>query len=178
MSDQIAASPPQRPRKDSPKTADTAVDALDLKILVTLQAHARLTNQQLSGMIGLSPSATLQRVRRLEARRLILGYHAKLDLERLRPVLFVYAEVTLASQFPADFERFETIIATLPEIIAADQISGQSDYLLQAVVRDVNAWRELADYLLSAEVGAAKITSSIRMKTAKSFQGYALATPR
>lgn len=155
-------------------TADSALDRLDVRILAALQANARLSNQLLSEHIRLSPSATLQRVRRLEARRLIRTYRAEIDIERLRPALFVFAEVTLSSQYPQDFERFEAVIADIPEIVSADQISGPFDYVLQAVVADVNAWRELADYLLSAEVGAAKITTSVRMKAAKRFAGFPL----
>ncbi len=174
MSAQKNPPKPQNRTNTRIDTAEYAVDSLDLRILKALQANARLSNQRLSDQIGLSPSATLQRVRHLEANRLITGYQARIEVERLRPTMFVFAEVTLASQYPQDFERFESVISNIPEIIGADQISGQFDYLLQAIVTDVNAWRELADHLLSAEGGAAKITTSVRMKVAKSFAGFPL----
>ncbi|MDR3507880.1 MAG: Lrp/AsnC family transcriptional regulator [Caulobacteraceae bacterium] len=157
-----------------PAAAESFVDDRDVRILEILQVEGRISNQSLADAVNLSPSAALQRVRRLEGLGLIRGYGADIDVERLRPTLFVFAEVTLTSHFPEDFARFEARIEEIPEIIAAHQISGPYDYLIQVTVQDINSWRQLADHLLGAQLGVAKITTSVKMKTAKAFRGYPL----
>ncbi|QUD88783.1 Lrp/AsnC family transcriptional regulator [Phenylobacterium montanum] len=172
MSDRRTALPRNVNAPARHQAADSFVDDRDLKILALLQAQGRISNQDLAGAVNLSPSAALQRVRRLEAAGLIRGYHAEIDVEQLRPVLTVFAEVTLTSHFPDDFARFEAELAAIPEVVAAHQISGAYDYLLEVTVSDINSWRQLADQLLGAELGVAKITTTVKMKTAKPFRGY------
>lgn len=150
------------------------LDARDLKILEYLQRDARMTNQTLAEAVALSPSACLVRVRRLEDAGFITGYRAELAVEKIRPTLFAFAEVTLKRHHPADFERFEAAIADIEEIVEAAQVSGAFDYLLKIAAPDVRRWRELADRLLSDDLGVDKIASHILMKEAKTFSGYPL----
>jgi DNA-binding Lrp family transcriptional regulator len=114
-----------------------SLDRIDLKILAILQEDGRITNQALAEKVALSPSACLARVRRLEADGLILGYHARLDVERIRPTVTVYGEVTLKSHRPADLLKFEAVLAQIPEVIEAAQVSGPFDYLIKVVSPDV-----------------------------------------
>lgn len=151
--------------------ADASLDRLDLRILNALQADARITNQALADQVGLSPSACLARTRRLEVGGFILGYHARLDIERIRPTLTVYGEVTLKSHRPADLLAFEAVLAEIPEIVEAAQVSGPFDYLIKVVTPDVRAWGELADRLLQEGLGVDKIASHILMKDAKPNRG-------
>lgn len=151
--------------------ARPALDRLDLKILAALQEDGRITNQALADRVGLSPSACLARVRRLEVERLILGYHARLDVERIRPTVTVYGEVTLKSHRPADLLVFEAALTEIPEVVEAAQVSGPFDYLIKAVCADVRAWGDLADRLLQEGLGVDKIASHILMKDAKPFRG-------
>lgn len=174
MSDRRSKSARSKPVVPRGAAAESFVDERDLRILHLLQAQGRLSNQDLAEAVSLSPSAVLQRVRRLEGAGLIQGYRAEIDIERLGSVLFVFAEVTLTSHFPDDFVRFEAHLAEIDEVIAAHQISGPYDYLLEAAVPDINAWRQLADHLLGAQLGVAKITTSVKMKSAKAFRGYPL----
>lgn len=160
-------------RRDVP-SAGHAPDAIDLKILMRLQADGRITNQDLADAVGLSPSACLARVRRLEQRGVIAGYHARLAPESLGPCLVVFAPVTLKSQHPADLLRFERALSGRSEIVEVAQVSGPFDYLLKVVTRDVQAWRELSDELIAADIGVEKITSHVLMKDCKPFAGYPL----
>ena len=148
-----------------------ALDRIDLKILAALQADGRITNQALADQVALSPSACLSRVRRLEREGFIQGYHARLDIERIRPTLTVYGEVTLKSHRPAELLAFEAALAAIPEVVEAAQVSGPFDYLIKAVCPDVRAWGELADRLLQEDLGVDKIASHILMKDAKPFTG-------
>lgn len=151
--------------------AQPVLDRLDLKILAALQADGRITNQALADQVGLSASACLARMRRLEAERLILGYHARLDIERIRPTVTVYGEVTLKSHRPGDLATFEAALADIPEIVEAAQVSGPFDYLIKVVAPDVRAWGELADRLLQEGLGVDKIASHILMNDAKPYRG-------
>ena len=156
----------------------SALDRLDLRILATLQADGRITNQALAEQVALSPSACLARVRRLEADGLILGYHARLDIERIRPTVTIYGEVTLKSHRPADMAAFEAVLSDIPEVVEAAQVSGPFDYLIKVVTHDVRAWGALADRLLQEGLGVDKIASHILMKDAKPYRGTPVTTGR
>jgi DNA-binding Lrp family transcriptional regulator len=151
---------------------DIAVDRIDRRILVELQADGRITNQALAGRVGLSPSACLARVRRLEREGLVEGYHARLAVERIAPIVLIYAEVTLSRHHPADFAAFEGFAEAEPCIVEACQVSGAFDYLLKVAVADMRAWRELSDRITNAELAVGKIASHVVMKPAKMFTGY------
>lgn len=161
-------------RRGHGAAAGSALDAIDLRILGRLQADGRVTNQDLADAVGLSASACLARVRRLERRGVIAGYHARLAPESLGPCLVVFAPVSLKSQHPADLLRFERALADRPEIVEVSQVSGPFDYLLKVVTRDVQAWRELSDDLIASDIGVDKITSHVLMKACKAFEGYPL----
>lgn len=102
---------------------------------------------------------------------MILGYHADLAVERIRPIIVIYAEVTLARHHPADFAAFEAFARQVPEILEAAQVSGASDYLLKVAVGDMLAWRELSDRILNSDLAVGKISSHVMMKQAKARPG-------
>ena len=93
------------------------LDPLDVRILGTLQKDGRMTNVQLASTVGLSPSACLERVkRRLEAQKVIMGYGAYFDVDKLGANITVYVEITLKEQRPEHFERFEKFVLQMPEV--------------------------------------------------------------
>jgi Lrp/AsnC family leucine-responsive transcriptional regulator len=157
---------------------DRKLDRTDLKILDVLQASGRITNQQLAERVALSPSACLARLRALEACGLIAGYRAQVAIERVRPVMTVFAEVTMRRHDPAEFDRFDMLIEGIPEIVEASRISGAFDYLMKAVVGDMHEWRDIAIRLLKKDTGVDKITTHVVMSEAKTFRGYPLARGR
>jgi DNA-binding Lrp family transcriptional regulator len=163
---------PQPLRREGIVTASSAVDRLDRLILAALQVDGRVTNQALSQAVGLSASACLARVRRLEAEGLIMGYQARVAIERVRATVVIFAEVTLTRHHPADFAAFEAFAMTIPDVIEAAQVSGAFDYLLKVAVGDMLAWRELSDRILNSGLGVDKISSHVMMKAAKDFVGY------
>lgn len=150
------------------------LDRTDQRILRVLQVNGRISNRDLAERVALSPSACLKRVRRLEQAGVIRGYRADLDLSRVRDSVTVSAEVTLGRHQVADFARFESELAAIPEVVEACQISGRFDFLVTFVCRDIDHYRELTDSLLDGDSGVSTITSNIRMKVSKSFAGYPL----
>jgi DNA-binding Lrp family transcriptional regulator len=143
------------------------IDARDRKILGLLQQDGRISNQALADEVGLSPSACLVRVRRLEGDGLIRGYHADVAVDRVQPQLVLFAELTLGSHDPRDFSRVESALHERPEVVEAHQMSGRFDYLIKVILADVDAWRIFSDALLEQVPNIAKISSHIAMKPCK-----------
>jgi Lrp/AsnC family transcriptional regulator, leucine-responsive regulatory protein len=113
------------------------LDEIDLQLLAELQADADRTNVELSRLVGLSPAATLNRVRRLKASGVIKVISARLDPAALGFPLQMYVGATLGRHDPRATRVFEDQVRSLPQIIAADNVTGEMDYLLTVVARNV-----------------------------------------
>jgi Transcriptional regulators len=150
------------------------INKTDLKILNVLQTNARITNQQLAEEVHLSASACLSRVKRLEAEGMLKRYIAEIDLEKLASHIEAFAEVTLESHFPQDFNRFDSEIASVTEITDSYKISGAYDYLLKFVCADVKAYNRVSDSLIERDIGIGKINTIIILERTKEFSGYPL----
>lgn len=153
-------------------TVDNPIDRIDRQILRILQAEGRLTNQALAARVGLSPSACLARVRRLERGGVIQGYHARLDPFRLEIGLILFVEVTLAGHRPDEASRFEAAIRSHPQVVEASYVSGEFDYLLKVVVADMAEWARLRETLIGSNIGIDRITTHALMHKPKIFTGY------
>ncbi len=150
------------------------LDRTDLKILGLLQTEGRITNLKLAERVGLSPSPCLERVKRLEAAGYIKRYAAEIDLDQLCRNVLVFAEVTLKSQRSEDYERFEGVIAKIPEVIEAYSIGGGYDYLLKFVCADVRDYQILSEKMINSDMGIDKFFSHIVIKPVKAYQGMPL----
>lgn len=143
------------------------LDALDVRILGTLQKDGRMTNVQLARTVGLSPSACLERVKRLEMQRVIMGYGAYFDVDKLGANITVYVEISLKDQRPEDFERFEMFVLQMPEVLDCHRVNGGFDYIVKFLCSDTNAFRECMDRLLVADPGILRYASYITLKRVK-----------
>lgn len=150
------------------------IDRIDRKIMDLLQQDARVTNQALADRVALSPSACLRRVRDLEERGFITGYRAQIAVDRIRNVLIVMAQVSFERHTMNDFRSFDACIAGMPEIVESCRVSGIYDYMLRAVVDDMQDWKRLVLVLLDGGYGVEKIVSHFLMDEMKSFSGYQL----
>jgi Lrp/AsnC family transcriptional regulator of ectoine degradation len=146
----------------------TRLDAIDLKILETLQARGRITKLALAEAVHLSPTPCWERLKRLEEAGIIKGYHASIDLERLGAATTVLVEVVLKQHRYEDFQRFETAIRGVEEIVDAWGLGGGLDYLLKVVAPDIDAYQRLIDRLLLAEIGIDRYFTYIVTRTIKS----------
>ena len=135
------------------QTAST-LDAIDKRILAALQANGRSTYDELATTVGLSASATLRRVKRLEAEGVIAGYVALLSPERVGLALTAYINVRLAkhsgSGNPIDpLNSFTAAVQAWPEVVECVALSGEMDYLLRVLVHDMAHYsRFVMDQLL------------------------------
>lgn len=154
---------------------DDSLDRIDRNILRFMQAQGRLTNQALASRVGLSPSACLARVRRLERIGVIQGYHARLDPFRLDIGLVLFVEITLEGRHADEQARFEAAISALPQIVETSHVSGDIDYILKVVVANMPEWTCLRDELVGGSIGVSRVTTHVLMSKPKVFVGYPVA---
>jgi Lrp/AsnC family transcriptional regulator, regulator of ectoine-degradation genes len=148
-----------------------ALDRIDVRILAALQRDGRSTIQKLAQTVGLSPRASLERVRRLEAAGIIAGYHAVVELGRLARPVNVFAEIILEKQ--AHQGRFERRLAAIEEVVECWEVSGTVDYLARFVCPDLAAYEELTAGLIGdASLGVARIVSHVALRPVRRFSGY------
>lgn len=141
------------------------LDRTDIALLRLLQADARLTNQALADRVGLSPSACLRRVRRLEESGVVTGTTTLLDPARTGRARTVVVEVTLASQREDDLAAFERAVVDLPALRACHLLAGEADYLLVLAVADVDGYERIHREHLARLPGVTRLRSSVALRT-------------
>jgi DNA-binding Lrp family transcriptional regulator len=137
------------------------VDAFDLKMLAALQDDGRLTNQQLADLVGLSASQCSRRRMRLEQDKVISGYHADLAGEALGFNLIAFIHITLATHSPDNAKRFRALVNRVDDIQEAYSLTGDADYLLKAVLRDLKSLSDIVNNVLMPHPSVAHVRSSI-----------------
>lgn len=120
-----------------------SLDQTDYKILKRLQEEGRITNLQLSNEIGLSPGPTLERVKKLEKNGYINSYHAKLDNKKLGLGIEALIMINLVRQVDNAISDFKQSINAIPEIVECYQITGNADYVVKVIVKDIEAFEQL-----------------------------------
>jgi Lrp/AsnC family transcriptional regulator, leucine-responsive regulatory protein len=141
------------------------LNEIDIALLTALQEDADRTNVELARLVGLSPAATLNRVRRLKESGVIRVISAQLDPDACGFPLQVYVTATLARHDIRSSERFDELIRSQPQIIAAYTVAGEMDYLLTIVARDV---AELQLVLASlATRGGQRLVTYLRLAEVK-----------
>lgn len=125
------------------------LDELDLKILKRLQENGKITNLQLSKDIGLSPAPTLERVKKLENNGFINSYHALVDESKLELGLAAYMQISLIRQRDNAISNFIEQINKIDEVMECYNVTGQADYLLKIIVKDITAFDTLVKEKLS-----------------------------
>jgi Lrp/AsnC family leucine-responsive transcriptional regulator len=117
------------------------LDALDRRILAALQADGRMTYDEIAAQVGLSPSATLRRVKRLEEAGVIRGYVALVSAARVGLGLTAYINVHMEKRSDAGkrspMDDFAAAVLTWPEVVECASLTGEMDYLLRVVVSDM-----------------------------------------
>ena len=141
------------------------LDDVDVALLTALQADADCTNVELARLVGLSPAATLHRVRWLKESGVIRIISAQLDPAAAGFPLQVYVTATLSRHDPRSSRIFEDEVRALPQIITADNVAGETDYLLTVVARDVADLQEVLASL--ATRGGQRLVTYLRLAEVK-----------
>lgn len=117
------------------------MDEIDCKIVNILRKNGRISNQDLAKKINLSPSAALERVRKLHRDGVILGYEARINCSKLGLGLTVLISLTTDEKLCDHHVASELV--KFPEIVEIYDISGDASYLLKVVTSDTKALHEL-----------------------------------
>ena len=149
-------------------------DRSDLALLALLQTQGRISNAELAERISLSPSACLRRVQRLEASGVIAGYAALVDPAKVGLGLQAFVRVQLARHDAQAIEEFSRRVNDWDEVAACHALTGDMDYLLHVIVRDLEHFsRFLLDRLLSGSF-VADVNSSFVLREVKQTASEAL----
>lgn len=141
------------------------MDRTDCNILAELQQDGRLSLTDLAERVGISLSSCQRRVRALEQEGVISGYRAQLDPSRFGLNFSAIVFVTLREGDRQAVSALEAAIKEIPQIIQAQRLFGDPDYMLHVITRDLSAFQELYDEKLSGMSGVQRLTSTLVMKT-------------
>ena len=135
------------------------LDKIDLKILKILQDNSKITNLDLSKKIGLSPAPTLERVKKLENSLIIESYHAKVNPQSIGLNVKTFVQVSLAWQKENALNNFLEKIKQIDEIVECYIITGEADFLMKIVCKDIPTYEQLLFKTLSqiGEIGRAHV---------------------
>jgi len=140
------------------------IDRIDTAILRIVAADARLSVSQIAARVGLSQSACTRRMQALEASGRVRGYGARLGRRALGFKTMALVDITLSTQVEEDLERFEAAVGGVPGIVACALVSGNQDYRLTIVCRDLDDYERLHREHLGRLPGVLTIASSFVLR--------------
>ncbi|MBP0462979.1 Lrp/AsnC family transcriptional regulator [Roseomonas sp. PWR1] len=143
------------------------LDAIDRKLLREVQRDGRASLVALAERVGLSPTPCQRRLKRLEEAGIIAGYGARVDAARLGLGLTAFVQVSLSSRAEETVEAFHAALGRMPEVLAAWAMSGETDYLIQVLARDLEDYGEFATRRLLRLPGVKDTRSAFVLRTVK-----------
>lgn len=141
------------------------MDDVDRKILAELQNDGRLTVTELAERVRLSVSPCHRRLRTLERSGAISGYRAHLDPHALGLKFEALVFVTMLGADRATLDAFEEGVAAVPNVLQAQRLFGNPDYLLRVIAQDLPAFERLYDDRLATLPGVQRLSSTLVMKS-------------
>ena len=141
------------------------MDSIDRKIIAELQSDGRLSITELAERVNLSLSPCHRRLRALEQEGVITGYRANLDPLKMGFNFLAIVFATLKEGDKKAVSAFEEAVEEIPQIVLAQRLFGDPDYLMHVVTRDLPAFQKLYDDKLSAMPGVQHLRSTLVMKT-------------
>ena len=151
------------------------MDALDRDVLLALQADGRMSNLALARSLGLSPSAMLGRVRRLERSGAIRGYRALLDPAALGIGVRAFVFAQLREHSEGSIKAFEEGIRQVPGVRACYHVTGQFDMVVELALRDLDHLSQLIRVDLARIPGVMKLETMLVMAESVTDQGWPFA---
>ncbi|MEZ5831317.1 MAG: Lrp/AsnC family transcriptional regulator [Dongiaceae bacterium] len=152
----------------------STLDGFDLKLLSELQQDGRLTNAELGERVHLSASQVSRRVQRLIEDGFIERFQAVLSRQKLGLGLTVYCLVTLKIHAGDSMQAFHERVRALPEVVECQSLTGEADYLLKIVVKDLKRFSDFMSEHLMKAPEVANIRSSVVLESVKETGAYSL----
>lgn len=145
-----------------------AIDTLDRAIIAALLEDGRLSQVQLAVRIPLSATAIARRIRALEEAGVIEGYQARINRKAIGLEMTVHVFISLQDQAEQRLDAFETAVAAAPSIIGCELMSGEDDYILTVLARDLADYERIHKEELSRLPGVTRLRSSFVLREVKS----------
>ncbi len=143
------------------------LDEIDRSILEILQNRGRITNAQLAVEVGISPPAMLERVKRLEKSGVIKNYAALINYKSVGQDVIAWVSVSLAIHQLQSIDAFQEAVDTLEEVLECYHITGEDDFLLKIVVKNIAEYEDFILHKLTLIPGVTKIRTSFVLSTVK-----------
>ena len=150
------------------------LDDIDLNIIDLLQEDARLSNKQLAHKLNRSPNPVYVRVKRLEDEGYILKYTTVIDPKKVERGMTVCTQITLKQHSQAILRAFMDEVKKLPEVMECFHMTGDFDFLLKIVLKDMDAYNRLLIEKLSNLPEVGKLVSSFVMSEVKNTIAFRL----
>jgi DNA-binding Lrp family transcriptional regulator len=147
------------------------LDSIDRQILHDLQNDGRMSNVDLAKRVGISAPPCLRRVKTLEDKKIIRGYHADIDPAILDYHLVVYANVGLEKHSDDDLRAFTALVDTWPMVREAYMMAGDTDYMLKVVARDWDHYNEFFSQTLTKAPNVTHVKSNMTIRCVKNKTG-------
>jgi Lrp/AsnC family leucine-responsive transcriptional regulator len=141
------------------------LDRYDKSILEALQRNGRISNVHLANLVSLSESACLRRVRALEESGMIERYAALVSQSRVGLPGDVFVHIGLHREEQSELAAFEEAVRNIPEVMECHLMTGEFDYLLRVVVRDMADFERIHKEALTRLPGVARVNSSVAIRT-------------
>ena len=124
------------------KILQMQLDGIDKKLLALLQNDSKRTNKELAGKLGLSVTAVYERIRKLERAGVISKYVALVKPENVDRAFMAFCQIKLVQHTKKNVTGFESQVTRLSEVLEVFHVSGEYDYILKVMVKDMEAYRE------------------------------------
>lgn len=143
------------------------LDAIDIKILDILQKDGRITIKKMSEQLNLSTTPVFERIKKLEKEGLIQHYAALLNERKLGLKQTVFISLTLKEHSRSYLEKFENEVKSFPEVMECYRITGNFDFLVKVLVKDIEAYENFILTKLSLLKNLGNVQSHIALSEAK-----------
>lgn len=141
-----------------------ALDALDKAILSALLLDGRQSQVELAEHVPLSPTAIARRIRALKEAGVIQGYQAQIDRKALGLTMMVVVQISLKNQGEELLSAFEKAALAAPSVVACHMMSGEDDYIITVLAKDLSDFERIHKEQLSRLPGVARLRSSFVLR--------------
>lgn len=146
------------------------LDRIDYEILALLQNNARISNKEIARKVGLAASTCLVRIRVLQSRGVVRGFHADIDPTSLGVGIQAMIAVRLRRHFKPDVEKFRSHALGLPEVVQLYHVAGPIDFLAHVWARDSDHLRDLAMMAFTSRKEVAHIETELIFEHVRSAE--------
>ncbi len=143
------------------------LDDIDVSILDMLQNNAKFTIKEMANSLGLSTTPIFERIKRLEAQGVISRYVALVDPRKVDKKLRVFIEISVADHSKTAINKFVDQITEHPEVIECHHVTGDSDFLIVLLTRDIESYNDFITQKLFKVSNVGKVRSSFSLSVRK-----------